>query len=743
MARQLEQTWKDRLAAANGKLPSRIRYARKSSEQEDRQATSFPQQIEAMDVRWGSLDDNWCWKDSKSGKNLNRPALTDLRAFCRANPRPKHSPGQVEVYDVSRLGRPLGDDGKPDTRALIVLEAELEAFNWKVSYVKTEKTGNALLDTFTLAVETHGAGSYLAQLKANVKRGKRSRAANGFWTHSHSPFGTKRAEVGTGRIIPPGQKATPGCGGLTLVPNDEQLAVWADAAQQVIAGHSLKRVCEMLYEKGVRAPRGSETKGFGHSSLKKLLTNRALVGQVVVQTGEVDDAEKTGEKWVKAQWSPMVDVELFNKVCEVLAERGALLKAGSNRKRADLFPLRPICAHCGLPYVGGRYSHRQGGARAYTHPRPAITHPDARRAYDEAGCKVRYIVAEDIETRVKDAICSYRLTPEFMRSLHELALRQSIGSDHNLALAAASKRVADATRNYQNFYKLVMLQFDQGEVPADDPMHDDLRKLRTELNSAKEKLKTLEATATAKSPEQKSARIEELLQSSSFLSRAWSTLPIEKQKALFDFWVDHVMIVVDEIPGYKRANLKTAIVDLAILPNDPVELNLETGARYVRSAASISPSKSGDSSTASRSRKNASASGDPILPSAHAKCRRSKTSASDHAAIKAETSSAEPVLPSTTAALRRSPESLARFMADPRNSSVYSGTPIPSRRSANSRGETPSKKGRGRKGEPSASSLENLRLYGHTSLQMSHPYSSPPMPSRRESGISPRCSIVR
>ncbi|MBY0491116.1 MAG: recombinase family protein [Gemmatimonadaceae bacterium] len=721
MARALEITWQQRLAAASGELPARIRYTRKSSEQEDRQVTSFGQQIEAMDKRWGSLSSNWCWQDSKSGKNLNRPALTDLRAFCRANPRPKQSPGHVEIYDVSRLGRPLGDDGKPDTRALIVLEAELEAFNWKVRYVTTEKSGNSLHDTVNLIFETHGASSYLAQLKSNIRRGKRSRAANGFWTHSHSPFGTNRAEVGTGRIIPTGQKATPGSGGLKLVPNEEQLAVWEKAARQVVAGNSLKRVCEMLYDQGVRAPRGAGTKGFGHSSLKKLLTNRALIGEVLLQTGDGDVAEGSSEKWVKAQWSPMVDMELFNKVCEVLAERGASLKAGSNRKRSDIFPLRPICAHCGLPYTGGRYSRRQGGARAYTHPRPGITHPEARQAYDEAGCKVRYIVAEDLETRVKDAICSHRLTPEFMQSLREVALKQSTGANRDVALAAVSKQVTDTTRRYQNCYKLVMLQFDHGEVPADDPMHDELRKLRAELSAAKDKLKALEASSTAKSPEQKSARIEELLQSSSFLERAWSKMSIERQKALFDYWVDHVLIVVDEIPGYKRANLKTAIVDLAILPNDPVQLNLETGARYLRSAASISSSTSGDSSSNRRCFKKASASGEPILPSDHAKCRRNKTSASDHAATKAGTSPAEPVLPSTMAALRRSPERFARFMADPRNNSVYSETSIPSKRSANSRGGTPSKNGRGRKGEPSSSSLENLRLYGHTSLHTSQP----------------------
>ncbi len=44
--------WTERCTAADGVLPDRVRYSRKSTESEDRQATSHDQQAVAMDAKW-------------------------------------------------------------------------------------------------------------------------------------------------------------------------------------------------------------------------------------------------------------------------------------------------------------------------------------------------------------------------------------------------------------------------------------------------------------------------------------------------------------------------------------------------------------------------------------------------------------------------------------------------------------------------------------------------------------------
>lgn len=263
MKRTTFVTWKERLQLSNGILPTRLRYARKSTEQEDRQVTSIAQQIQAMDTRWGVLDEVWCWHDSQSGTTLDRPGLNDLRDFCNKNPRPKGSPGRIEIYDVSRLGRPLREDGKADVAALIVLREEFERSNWEVAFFDEKPTGDPLIDTFFLVIRTFSAASYSQQISCNVRRGKRQRAASGLWTHGQPPFGAQRVEVSTGRVIPQGGKATPGCGGLMLAAHPDQIQTWTDAAKLVIEGKSLKRVCEVLFASGVNATRGGRGRASG------------------------------------------------------------------------------------------------------------------------------------------------------------------------------------------------------------------------------------------------------------------------------------------------------------------------------------------------------------------------------------------------------------------------------------------------------------------------------------------------
>ncbi len=59
--------------------------------------------------------------------------------------------------------------------------------------------------------------------------------------------------------------------------------------------------------------------------------------------------------------------------------------SGETGKRRDLFPLRHVGAHCGEPYLGGRYSRAQGGGRAYVHDRPGVNQPKTLSRFAEEG----------------------------------------------------------------------------------------------------------------------------------------------------------------------------------------------------------------------------------------------------------------------------------------------------------------------------------------------------------------------
>ena len=98
-----------------------------------------------------------------------------------------------------------------------------------------------------------------------------------------------------------------------------------------------------------------------------------------------------------------------------------------------------------------------------------------------------------------------------------------------------------------------------------------------------------------------------------------------------------VWIVVEPIPGRKKANDKTALVRLPSAPNAPRHFELQ-GAAFQRakaasalSAAESSARTAASSSTSKRSRKAAAVEGEQIRPSAQAACARTSGSESESA----------------------------------------------------------------------------------------------------------------
>src|SRR5207244_2811229 len=96
--------------------------------------------------------------------------------------------------------------------------------------------------------------------------------------------------------------------------------------------------------------------------------------------------------------------------------------------------------------------------------------------------------------------------------------------------------------------------------------------------------------------------------------------PVER-RILLDYWVLDMLIVVEPIPGMKRANHKTALVRLRSAPNAPLRFELGSGsAQRSREARSsrAEPSSARTSSlgsASSRARRAAAETGTPRRPS--------------------------------------------------------------------------------------------------------------------------------
>ena len=185
---------------------------------------------------------------------------------------------------------------------------------------------------------------YSKNLSIHARRGRRQEGDKGTVGQWTAPWGTKRYDTRARRILEPGENSSSRSGGTILVEDPAVLSYWGAGAQSFLAGASFNGVGEQLYEKGLRGPQGGALE---HKHINNFLTNRHLTGEVMTRDAEGHPV------WSKAQWEPLFDVALFRKVLEEVARREGLPR---NKKRTSkgTFLVRPVCAHCGIEYHGGR-----------------------------------------------------------------------------------------------------------------------------------------------------------------------------------------------------------------------------------------------------------------------------------------------------------------------------------------------------------------------------------------------------
>jgi DNA invertase Pin-like site-specific DNA recombinase len=624
-----------------------VRYTRKSTESDDRQATSHSQQAAAMDTKWGGVDSVWLWKDSCSGTTFSRPAFQDLLDFCRANPLPKKSPGRVEMYDPSRFGRTLDEGGSPDIMSFISVFNEFERHGWRVEFVTVDRTGNDLVDIITMALYAYAAALYSKNLSENVMRGRVDHAAAGWWVAGTAPWGTKRFDTRTQRVLNDGELSSPGGGGTILVPDPKILKLWKPAAKRILAGASRDAVGADLYDKGVRGPRGGK---MGHAAVRNFLTNPALIG-VVEYDDKPDENGKREHRRVKAKWEPMVNVELFEQVTKRLAGH-TRARGPRQRRRRELYPLTPACAHCGVEYNGGRLPAAQGAERSYVHTKPKERmNAEAYLRFNEQGCRVWYVDAEELETKIKDLIIAERTGEDFVAEVRSLiqerdvfrkAAAEAVSAAEQDVAAAKAECAALARTAGQVAARLGLAAADEGGADGDNdnPLAEQIAAAVQRKQAAEAELE--KSRKFAQSRQRAWDRVEGIIHESRNLASAWDKAGPEERRILLDYWVLDVLIVVEPFPGMKRANRKTALVRLRTAPDTPHYFDLGgavgQGTPRASSAARSSSKTAASGSTAKRSRSAAAAAGEASRPSAQAACARTSGSGSKRAAASAGTS---------------------------------------------------------------------------------------------------------
>ena len=662
---------------------------------------------------WGEVDDLWWWQESESGTTLERRGLHDVLDFCRSNPRPPANPGRVEWWAPHRFGRSLDAAGKPDILAFIAVYSHFERTGWELHFLTVPRVGDALGDVISIAVHAYAAAVYSQDLSKHAKRGRQAVGSQGWWVNAGAPWGTKRKDTTTGQVLEPGEDSSPGGGGVVLVPDPAILPIWDLAAGKLLEGASYKGIGEALFDRGIRGPRGG---ALGHTHIKNFLTNRHLIGEVLVKNSS------GVSEWHDAKWDSLVDLAVFEKVQAEVAKRKSHPR---NLKRTSkgTFIVKPVCAHCGTEYHGGRNGKKQGNSRTYVHGQPhKLKDPQKSKAFHENGCRAWSVLAEDFEEQLKDLIVRERMSESYEEEIRAvLEEQQAFRAEAGRGADSAEKRVAELRQKYSEQVRIQMAA--AGEGLDTDAFIDELKRTQQRLQAAEADLR--EAKEFAASRELAWDRIVQTLDESRNLAQVWDRVGLDERRILLDWWVLDILIVVEPIPGKKRANEKSAIVTLATAPDTPryFELGPPCSARSNSSRTDSSTSSTKASSKATK------ASGDAMRPSAHAECPRTSGLGSDSAAANTGTASADPQLPKATATLRRNPARLERVSGDPLENdfqaassmdinSINDGKSVPGCQASAGSGSTPSGSSPGiLEAYAGCDGTEgpNLRECGHTS----------------------------
>ena len=300
--------------------PKYFLYARKSTEEDDRQVMSIEAQLFELRefARKENLEILEEFQESKSAKTPGRAVFGKMMAKVEEL-------GNVGIlaWHPDRLARNSVDGGRViyavDTSKIVSLRFPTFWF---------EPTPQGL---FMLQVAFGQSKYYSDNLVQNVNRGIRQKLRRGEWLNL-APFGY----VNNPRTR-------------NIEPHPTKSRVVARAFEEYAKGtHTYVSLAQFLTDLGVVTRNGTP---LAKVSIKKLLTNRAYLGFV-----------KHHGEWFDGNFEPLVSPQLFEAAQKVLKVRECPRKT---RKNHD-FPFRSLfrCGECGSMFTA-QYAHGNGGIYRY------------------------------------------------------------------------------------------------------------------------------------------------------------------------------------------------------------------------------------------------------------------------------------------------------------------------------------------------------------------------------------------
>lgn len=362
-----------------------------------------------------------------------RPGSSELITRCRADRRPRDNPGTIIIWSLSRLGR-FADGPEQAIHCLY----DLRRCGWVVRSLTQpgldSEDDDRLLRVIRSALESDKDTSASEEKSKLVSRGKQEAIAAGYWHGGAAPLGYERwacrespgGEIKWLEVLPPGKRNGNPDSFTLLRPGTDARIVrdifrWFDIGtdgQRL----SMRAIARLLNEQ--EAPQGRGGEGWGHTSVRKILTNEAYIS---LQRGARGEARP-------ALWESMIDRESWMRVRARLCEKPTRGKAANSE-----FILSGLiaCAACKAVMWGERARSGRGYRFYY---RPKLENTGARQC---GSC--RRIPIEDVDRAVLSAIGSVADHPKVIKAIRDEEQMLSGGMDaHRERLRAIAGEIADA-----------------------------------------------------------------------------------------------------------------------------------------------------------------------------------------------------------------------------------------------------------------------------------------------------------
>ena len=285
-----------------------ILYARKSTEQEERQAMSIDSQISEllrMSERFGFTIDK-TYRESMSAKKAGRPIFNEMLQYIE-----KQKDCIVLAWKVDRLTRNISDGAR--------ITELLESGNIKEIRTIDKVIMDNPSDKFMLIMDFGVGKKYSDDLSVNVKRGNRAKLEKG-GLPGIAPFGYLNDKLNK-----------------TVHVDEDRVAYVCKAFDLYSTGsYSVKEIADILFASGLRTKGGYK---YHKSNVHKMLSNPFYVG-LIMRSGKL--YQGCHEQVVSQQTFENTQTALFGKA--------------HPKPQKLFFHLRGKlrCGHCGCALTASR-----------------------------------------------------------------------------------------------------------------------------------------------------------------------------------------------------------------------------------------------------------------------------------------------------------------------------------------------------------------------------------------------------